>query len=222
MLTIFGTPISVHTRKVIVAALEKRLEFRTEPVIPFHPPEGWSDMSPTGKIPVMTDGERLLRDSSAICAYLERVHAAPALYASDPAAYAHTLFFEEYADGTVYPELVRPLFFQKVIRPRILGQRTDEQAVQQVERDVLPSIFGYLEHEVDRPFLAGTAFGIADIALMSNLLNFHYVGLRIDARYPRLQEYFRRHLARPSFKIAIAGELNAAMSLELDRTALAA
>src|SRR5688572_18439337 len=77
MLKIHGVPISVHTRKVILAALEKNLEFANEPVIPFQPPAGWDKLSPTGKIPVAQYGELLLRDSSVICAYLERRHPEP-------------------------------------------------------------------------------------------------------------------------------------------------
>src|SRR5204862_8230972 len=51
MLKIYGIPFSVHTRKVIVAATFKKLSFENEPVIPFTPPPGWNDISPTGKIP---------------------------------------------------------------------------------------------------------------------------------------------------------------------------
>ena len=46
MLTIHGVPISVHTRKVIVAAIEKDVPYRNEPVIPFHPPAGWERLRP--------------------------------------------------------------------------------------------------------------------------------------------------------------------------------
>jgi glutathione S-transferase len=222
MLTIHGIPVSVHTRKVIVAALEKGLDFRNEPVIPFQPPAGWAQLSPTGKIPIVTDGALVLRDSSAICAYLDRVHPQPPLYPLDPAAHAHALFFEEYADGTVFPELVRPLFFQKIIRPHILSEGTDVQVVEQVTREVIPKIFGYLELEVGREFLAGALFSVADIALMSNLINFHYLGLQIEARFPRLQQYFRRHLARPSLQEALAREQQAAKTLTLDTNLLAA
>ena len=63
MLKIYGVPISVHTRKVIVAAIEKKLAFESDPVIPFNPPAGWDKRSPTGKIPVMSDGDFELADS---------------------------------------------------------------------------------------------------------------------------------------------------------------
>ena len=37
MLTIHGVPVSVHTRKVIVAALHKGLAFEVNPVVPLGP-----------------------------------------------------------------------------------------------------------------------------------------------------------------------------------------
>ncbi len=80
MLTIHGVPISVHTRKVILAAIEKGISYHNEPVIPFHPPAGWDELSPTGKIPVVTEDDLTLRDSSVICAYLEKTEPNPPLY----------------------------------------------------------------------------------------------------------------------------------------------
>jgi glutathione S-transferase len=213
MLTIYGVPISVHTRKVILAALEKGLEFTNEPVIPFNPPTGWNQLSPTGKIPVVRDGERVLRDSSVICAYLERVHPHPALYPSDPADYAEALWQEEYADGTVFREVVHGLFFQKIIRPNILKEKTDAAAIEAILNGALTRVFGYLENAP----LAADGFRIGDIALASNLINFHYLGYQLDQRrYPRLAAYFERQLKRPSVRKALAAERPVAASMGLD------
>ena len=132
MLTIHGVPISVHTRKVLVTAIEKQLQFRNEPVIPFTPPAGWSDLSPTRKIPVITDGDFVLRNSAVICAYLERVHPSPALYPADARAYAEALWFEEYAGGTIFREVIHGLFVQKIIRPKILKQETDPTVIETI------------------------------------------------------------------------------------------
>lgn len=217
MLTIYGVPISVHTRKVIVTAFEKQLEFRNEPVVPFNPPANWGELSPTGKIPIATDGDLVLRDSSVICAYLERVHPAPRLYPEDNATYARALFFEEYADGTLFTQVVHPLFFQKIIRPHLLGQGSDTVVIDQVVNEVWPKVLGYVERELDGDFIAGNTLSIADIAITSNLMNLHYLGMRIGS-LPRLQRYFRRMLARASFQQALAAEQDAARSMQLDMT----
>lgn len=217
MLRIHGVPVSVHTRKVIVAALEKKIAHKVEPVIPFTPPPGWAQLSPTGKIPVAQDGDLTLRDSSVICAYLERVHPSPALYPAPPRDYAQALWLEEYADGTLFPQVVHGLFFQKVIRPGILKESTDAQAVERILGEALPRVFGYLEGAIAGEYAAGSGFSIADIALASNFVNFHYLGYQIDAQaYPRLAAYFLRQLRRPSLEKALLEAEPAAVAMGLD------
>ncbi len=221
MLKIYGVPISVHTRKVIVAAREKGLAFENQPVIPFDPPPGWDRLSPTGKIPVMADGDFELADSSVICAYLEQTHPRPALFPTDARDRARALWLEEYCDGTVFRDIIHGLFFQMVIRPQILKQPTDRAAIEGILDHVLPKVFGYLESVAGGGFLVGERFGIADIALISNLVNLHYLGYRIDAaRYPRLAGYFPRLCRQPSIAAALRGERAVATGMGLDLTAI--
>jgi glutathione S-transferase len=217
MLKIYGVPISVHTRKVIVTAIEKDLAYEVEPVIPFNPPAGWDTLSPTGKIPVCTDGDRVLRDSSVICTYLERVHPARRVYPEDTEGLVQALWFEEYADGTVFREVVHGLFFQRIIRPNILKQKTDEGAIEAILNGALPKVFGYLEGSIGGEYLAGGRFGIADIATVSNLINFHYLGFVIDPRrFPRLSAYFARQLRQPSIAAALRAEQPVAAAMGLN------
>jgi glutathione S-transferase len=223
MLKIHGVPISVHTRKVIVAALEKKLPYQNEPIIPFNPPPGWDRLSPTGKIPVVTDGDLTLADSSVICAYLERQHPSPALFPRETADYVQALWFEEYADGTVFRDVVHGLFFQNVIRPKILKQETDESAVDAILGRAMPKVFGYLEGALKGDYLAGGRFTIADVAVTSNLVNYHYLGYGIDPqRYPRLASYFARLCRHPSIAAALAAEQPVAAGMGLDRAFLEA
>lgn len=219
MLTIYGVPISVHTRKVIIAALEKGLEYRNEPVIPFDPPANWGELSPSGKIPVVEADGIVLRDSSVICAYLERLHPQPALFPTDARLWATAAWLEEYADSTLFPQVVHGLFFQKVIRPSILKQPTDEAAIRQITQESLPRVFGYLEGQLQHSdWLAGEGWTLADAAVTSNLVNFHYLGYRIDADFfPALAKHFARQLERPSVRKALAAEQGAAQMMGLDR-----
>jgi glutathione S-transferase len=217
MLTIHGVPISVHTRKVILAAIEKGIPYHNEPVIPFHPPAGWDALSPTGKIPVLTEDDLTLRDSSVICAYLEKAQPNPPLYPVDAKAFADALWLEEYADGTLFRDVVHGLLFQKMIRPKILNQTTDDGIVAKILETAMPKVFGYLERNVMGEYLVGERFGIADIAVMSNLINFHYIGFAIDGgHWPRLQRYFGRMLQQPSIRAALAKEAPVVAKLSLD------
>jgi glutathione S-transferase len=217
MLKIYGVPISVHTRKVIIAALEKKLTFENDPVIPFNPPAGWDKLSPTGKIPVVAIDDFELADSSVICAYLEQTHPEPALYPRDAKERARALWLEEYCDSTVFREVVHGLFFQNVIRPKILQQQTDRAAIDAILTQALPKVFGYLESQMSDGYLVGKSFGIADIALACNLVNYHYLGYRIDAaRYPKLERTFKRLCQHPSIATALRTEQPVAKNMGLD------
>ncbi len=217
MLKIYGVPISVHTRKVLVAARLKNVPFENAPVIPFNPPADWDRLSPTGKIPVATDGDFTLPDSSVICAYLERLHPAPALYPAEPRAYAKALWLEEYADGTVFRDVVHGLFFQKVIRPNILKQEADKAAIAAIEGHALPRVFGYLESAAAAGDLAAERVGIGEIAVTSNLVNVHYLGYAIETRrYPKLAAFFARQLRQPAMAAALAAEQPVAAQMGLD------
>jgi glutathione S-transferase len=221
MLTIHGVPISVHTRKVIVTSLEKQIAYRNEPVIPFSPPAGWTELSPTGKIPVVTDGDLVLRDSSVICTYLERTYPVHRIYPKETGDLVQALWLEEYADGTIFRDVIHGLFFQKIIRPNISKQETDTKVIDSILGETMPKVFGYLEQSAGNEFLAGASFSIADIAVVSNLINFRYLGFALDARqFPQLAAYFERQLARPSIQAALVQEKATVAAMGLDSSFL--
>jgi glutathione S-transferase len=221
MLKIHGVPISVHTRKVIVVALTKGLEYENLPVVPVIAntlPPDWREISPTGKIPALTDGDFTIGDSAAICAYLDRQFAGQAIYPADPRDYARALFLEQYA-GNLFTEVVRPLFHEVIVHPRFRDIPTDPQRVQDVLTRVVPEQFGYLEAELTGDYLVGATPTVADIAVASNLITYRYLGFGLyPERFPRLAAHFERMLRLPAIREAMKRERAAVDSMKLDRT----
>lgn len=217
MFTIYGVPLSIHVRKVIVAALEKRLEHHVEAVFPFDPPPGWRELSPTGKIPALKHGELTLADSSVIVAYLEKRFPELPLNPSDPAQYARALWFEEYVDSQIAPDVIG-LFHQKVLGPMLHKKQPDPAVVDRLLNEDLPPKLDYLEAALQGEYLVGGRLSMADITLASDLMVFHYLGCRLDAaRHPKLAAHFRRMLGRDSFRAAVAAEQPFAAKMGLDR-----
>jgi glutathione S-transferase len=220
MFTIYGVPLSIHVRKVIIAALEKRLEHRVETVFPFDPPPGWRDLSPTGKIPALKHGELTLADSSVIVAYLERRFPELPLNPSEPAQYARALWFEEYVDSQIAPDVIG-LFHQKVLGPMLHKKEPDAAVVRRLLNEDLPPKFDYLEASLEGEFFVGGRMSVADITLASDLTIFHYLGFALDAaRHPNLLAHFKRMLGRESFRAALAAEQPFAERMGLDRSFL--
>jgi glutathione S-transferase len=219
MIVIHGIPLSVHTRKAIITAHLKGIDIKVEPVIPFNPPPKWPELSPTGLIPVMQDGDFTLPDSAAICQYLERKRPTPAILPRGDRDLSRALWFEAYAGGTVFRNVVHGLFFQKVIRPGILKQPTDQAAIDQILATTQPKTFQYLESQANGSFLAGNALSVGDIAIVSTLINYRYLGFPFDEdRYPRLSTYMNRVVALPVFQRALSDELPFVEQMGLDRS----
>jgi glutathione S-transferase len=219
MLKIYGVPISVHTRKVIVAAIAKGLPHEVVPVVPVipgNPPSNWRELSPTGLIPALTDGDFTVADSSAICAYLERKHPAQPIYPESPRAYAKALSLEQYA-GTLFGTAVRPLFHEVFVRPKVQNLPTDQGKIDAVLTEVIPEVFGYLDRmAAGDGFLVGSAMSVADIAVASNLVTYQYVGFDLNrARFPRLAALYDRVLQQPAMREALQRERSVVESMGL-------
>ena len=224
MITIHGVPLSVHTRKAIVTAILKKMEYRFEvviPVIPGNPPPNWSTLSPTGLIPAMQDGDYSLADSNAICLYLEKKQPAPPVLPAEARAYGRTLWFDAYAGGTVFRHVVHPLFHQTIVAPNIRKMPSDKAVIDDVLSNAQPRIFGYLESQIDGRFLVGDAMTLADIAIVSNIIVYQYIGYKLDAAaYPKLSRYVRGIAGHDAFRKALEDERPFVANMGLDRSFL--
>lgn len=200
MLKIHGVPFSVHTRKVILTALEKQIPYAFELTFPFDPPADWKQLSPTGKIPAITDGDFSLADSGAICAYLEKRYPQHPLYPTAAEDYGRVLWLENYLGGGFFREAFHPLFAERVFKPKLYGQEPSQAEIERILNEVLPEKLAYLNSWITGEYLVGKAFTLADITLVSNLLTYHYLGYGIGSDYPALRAYFARMLERPSIR----------------------
>ena len=204
MLTLYGINLSTFTRKVRLALLEKGLEHRFE-MAPMGSPKVKA-LHPLGKIPVLTDGDVVVPDSSVIIAYLERAYPAVPLYPSAAADLARALWLEEYAD-TRLREVTLPFFSERVVKPVFQGKPGDDAALAAAAapRD---EAFGYLERELGgRPFAVGEAFTVADLAIGAQLVTYIQGAGPLDpGRWPGLAAWLRKLLDRPHFAAVLAEE----------------
>jgi glutathione S-transferase len=223
---IYGVPFSVHTRKVLLAARLKQLPYEVVPVVPVipdSPPPDWRRISPTGLIPAIDDGGYLLADSTVIALYFERKAPTPPLLPEDAHDYARALFFDAWAGSALFRQVVHPIFHNQVLSPAIHQRPGDAKAIDAALHGAAPDAFRYLESQAPGEFLVGARLSLADLAVVSNLLVFHYLGHRLDAgRFPRLAAYFQRHLTSPLIAEAIAQERPFVERMQLDRSFLPA
>ena len=181
-LVIYGSPISPFVRKVAGLCIAKDVDYEVEAVNVFDPPAWFRDISPMKRIPVLRDRSvaeegvaGTIPDSSAICAYIEKKHPAPALYPQEPMAYAEALFIEEFADTSLAMAgglgIFRPIFFAIS-----KGEAPGLEKARDAWANQLPPIFDILEQRLDgRAFFAGDALSIADITVACVLMQISLV-----------------------------------------------
>jgi glutathione S-transferase len=209
-LIVYGGSVSPFVRKVRVVLAEKGLAYSLVQVNPFQPSPEFLAISPLKKMPALRDTDlpepNALADSSVICDYIEHKYPDPALYPKEPYARARALWFEEYADSQMAANMVRPFFFERVVK-KLIGQQTDESVCETAKLKHVPEICAYLEKELNGEFFAGNAFSIADIAIGTMFVNLHHAGESVDgARWPKLAAFAERMAQRPSFRALIEEE----------------
>ena len=206
-LTIIGSFVSPYVRKVLACMELKGLAYEVDPITPFFGGDEFERLSPLRRIPVLIDGDITVSDSTVICAYLDEAYPERPLLPAAPGDRARARWFEEFADTRLGDIFIWGLFYQKVVRPLVWNEPTDEKRVAKMLADDIPRSLDYLEGELPADgFLFGD-IGLADIAIASFFRNAEYAGFTVDlSRWPRVARFVADALEHPVFSTLLRFE----------------
>lgn len=206
MLQVFGFPLSPYVRKVLVVLEEKGIAHETRPQAPNDPSPEFAAASPFRKIPAIIDGDYLLSDSTAIVAYLDKLHPEPPIFPEDAKGLGRAIWFEEFAD-TLVAAAGGKVVFNRFVGPKVLGLPGDEAAAEQGCAELKP-MMDYLESQApEEGWLAGGMYSIADISVATVLKTLDYVQLCADAgQHPKTAAWYARVTARPAWQTVLERE----------------
>jgi glutathione S-transferase len=212
--TLYGVSLSPFVRKVRGALALKSIDYELVAIMPGAMPPEFLAKSPLSKIPVWEEGDFVLPDSSAICAYLERKVPAPALYPSDAQSYGRTLFWEEYGD-TRLVESSSPAFFQRVVNAKVFKQTVDEEIVRRHAEEVLPPVHDQVETLfIATGFANPEAISVADLSIWSSYVNLEHAGVAVDPdRWPGVAGFVQKMNAHPALRPLVEEDRAALASL---------
>lgn len=194
-LTLHAHPLSSYCHKVLIALYEMDLPFRMQ-LVDLGDPQGRADflrLWPTGKMPVLVDGDRVVPETSIIIEYLQRQHApAAGLIPDDAEAALEVRLWDRLLDCYVMTPM------QAIIADRLRPEDARDPLGVASARERLASSYAMLEERLrGRPWLAGEAFTLADCAAAPAL--FYAVTLvPVAPEQPQLRAYVDRLMARPS------------------------
>ena len=200
---LYHDPRAPNPRRVRVFLAEKEVVYDKIEVLiatSAHQTAEFKIKNPLALLPVLelADG-RVLRESMAICRYLEELHPEPNLFGADPWERAQIEQWNRHAEL----ELLIPI--SVVFRNTHafwIGKIRQAPDAAAITREQLAARFDWLESELAaRPFLAGERFTVADITALCAIDFGRVCDVRIQpATHPQLAAWHARVSERPSTK----------------------
>lgn len=191
-------------------------------------------LNPKAVVPTLVHGDDVITESTVICEYLDDVWPEPALMPQDPLGRAHVRIWTKAVDEELHPAcsaLTYIVSHRHTILRSGTGSFEDFLAAGGTEgraarerkwhwirqgldapgaNDQLRIYAGFIR-KMDkalegRPWLAGEAFSLADVAMAPYLYRLETLSMDAlwqDGRLPRAENWLARMRARPSFEAAL-------------------
>jgi glutathione S-transferase len=164
-----------------------------------HEQPSYLEKNPLALVPVLelADG-RLLRESMAICRYVDELPPEPAMFGTDAWSRAQVEQWNRHAEL----ELLFPV--AQVFRnshPFWLGRIRQAPEFAEIMREHLKKRFLWLDGELaGRPWLAGDTFSVADITALCAIDFGKISQIRVGDDTPHLARWYADMKGRPSYK----------------------
>lgn len=198
---VIGSYVSPYVRKVLVVLDLKGIPYEIDPIIPFLGNDEFSKLSPLRRIPVFTDDQITLTDSTVICEYLDDRYPESPTRPAGTVERARARWLEEFADTRMGEVFIWRLFNQVAINPFVWGVPTDQEILKRTLEDDIPHVLDYLEGELPAEGFLFGGLATADVSIATFFRNAAFARHRVDAgRWPVTAAFVARVLAAESFQ----------------------
>lgn len=189
-----------NPRRVRIFAADKGIELELSDVAIANKENRSDDYlkkNPLGLVPVLElDDGRLIRESMAICRYLEAIRPEPALFGSEPFQVGTIEMWNRHAEM----ELLVPIGYVFRMTHQFWEGRI-EQAPEwgEICRHHVARSFELFDlHLADSEFVAGDAYSVADITALCSIDFGKLVKIRVSDEQPNLSRWYAMMKQRPS------------------------
>jgi glutathione S-transferase len=201
MRTLYHHTLLVSARKVRLALGEKRLDFASHIIEPWHRDEDLLVLNPAGELPVLVDEDgAIICGANSICEYLDEVYAEPPLLGRSPIVRAEARRLADWFDGKFFNEVTDHLAGEKLFRRLSENAAPDSRALK-AGRENIHTHLQYIAWLTERrSWLAGDHVSVADISAAANISLIDYCGDVPWADHPLAKEWYVRFKSRPCMR----------------------
>jgi glutathione S-transferase len=219
---LYTGPISLFSAKVRIALDEKGLVPDEHVSVDWSPAHRYLPhhpdvvrLNPRRQVPILIDGDVVLRESTVICEYLDEVHPEPPLLPRTPAARARCRTLEAFADHVFFPPLWDQI--EEAFYPAAEGGRNDQRLA--AARQRLAELYAEIDGELDGRSYLCDDFTVADIANIVMITAAATMGAPPDPALANLGAWLARTVARPAVAREVAGMQAYVASLQTPESA---
>lgn len=205
-LTLYLHPLSSYCHKALIALYENGMPFSPQ-IVELHKAESrdaFLKIWPVGKFPVLTDGERIVPESTPIIEYLALHYPGPVpLIPRDPKAAFEVRARDRFYDLHIHSHM------QTIIGNRIRPEgKKDDFGVDKATK-AMHTALAIAEQQMTKrtgpdDWASGDSFSLADCAAAPALFYINEGIEPLAGRYTALNAYLDRLTKRPSYARALA------------------
>ncbi|BAZ83517.1 glutathione S-transferase family protein [Sphaerospermopsis kisseleviana CS-549] len=194
---IYSAVVCPYAHRTRLVLQEKGIDFDLIEIDLQNKPEGFTKVSPYGKVPAITHGENRIWESAVINEYLDEVFPNPPLLPSNPIAKAQARIWIDFANTRLVPAfstLLRSPDFQKQEE----AKKELYKHLEFIENEGLGKLSG------DSPYWFGESISLVDFTFFPWFERWgalkHYRGFGIPAEFTRLKQWKHALKERESVK----------------------
>ncbi len=171
--TLHGPAFSTYVRSVRITLAEKQVAYDLHEINFLEGwPDGYENLHPFMKVPVLEHDGLTLYETPAILAYINAAFDGPALLSDQPAKRAKTIQTIGVVDSYAYNALITRTFIPRAVVP-MLGGTTDESTIEEAREDC-ERVVSVLDGMVSgQDYFGGDSVSLADCHVVPII---HYTG----------------------------------------------
>lgn len=195
-LTLYGLNSSVYTQIALLVLEEKGVDYTFEKVDIFNkskPPSSYLQRNPFARIPMLSEGDLNVYETTAITRYIDEAYSGPSLQPQDIELRAKMNQCISLLDAYAYRSMIWPIFVERVSIPQS-GGKPNETAIAEA-LPVAKIVVSELERMLgDQAYLAGPELTLADLHAVPMLMYFYQTqeGLSLLSTTDRLYQWFKK------------------------------
>lgn len=193
MLKLYCNPISPHSRRVLVALLEKEIEAELVELELNGQPNRAEllAINPFHHIPVLEDDGFRIVESFAILDYLEAKYPEPSLLPKDAQNLAKVRMVQMVTVNELLPAIM-PMF------PILFGLPVESEKIEQAQKKVSTVLTFFEELLGEQRYFIGEQLTLAEVTAGTVVSSLHLVGLSLD-NHPKLNTWLENLNQRPAW-----------------------